>query len=204
MLVEETKRLYDESEAAADPNIGVTSKDAEVWSYTLIYCSASLQLLRIPWWMCTDDASGKHLRGFWREAQQSIITILNSEIPTEEKVTKTSQYGIIAIPYAKKEIENGNTQFEAVFKCLGLHKTAAQWANTVHSEKFLAYVESQNEKYIDTDLEYKYQNSLYETFEKDYGNFDYTKWLSDNEENLKMVLKFMDEFCAEYETEQNK
>ena len=120
---------------------------------------------------------------FYRNAQSQIPKILREGSSANDKTEKLRNFGILAIPYVTEEIEKGNTEYEAYFAAIGLH---------METPEFMTYM---------TDFSMSWE----ERFEKEgfmdgAEDFDYKVWLSENEEDLDNLFKFLDAYCAEYET----
>ncbi len=127
-----------------------------------------------------------YIKNAYEYVKTNAPKIISSEYSVEEKIKKLRICGILALPYVFEEIKNGHTEYEAYFYELGLHLTVAQYMDyIIHSSDLqTAYLEIK-------------ENELAE-------GFDYSEWLRDKAPYLRVMFKYLDELCSEYEAEQNK
>ena len=123
----------------------------------------------------------------YSNSKKQIPKMLKKVISTDKKIEELREFGILALPYVVKEIEKGNTEYEAYFTTIGLH---------METPEFMTYM---------TDFSMSWE----ERFEKEgfmdgAEDFDYKVWLSENDEDLDNLFKFLDAYCAEYEAEMAK
>ncbi len=123
---------------------------------------------------------------FYSLSKTECPKIISSDKSVKDNIAELRKYGVYAIPYVVKEIENGFDEYATFFTEIGLHLSAQEYAHLV-IEKHL------------------YSNDVYDDSEYNKGSegFDYKAWLSENEEDLNNLFKFLDAYCAEYEAEQN-
>ncbi len=129
-----------------------------------------------------------NIYSYYKYSTETLPKILLSDKATEEKLEVYRKSGVFAIPYVKSEIEKGNTQFEKFFPLIGAHLTTAEYMDIVEVTDFEKPIPTQEE------IDFVLMNSS--------ENFDYKVWLSENEEDLNNLFKFLDAYCAEYEAEQ--
>ena len=110
--------------------------------------------------------------------------ILSSSDSTEEQLKRLRYYGILAIPYIQDRINEGHTEYESFFIEIGLHLTADEFAQIV--------------SVLPPSSTTHYDNIRNHPKAED---FDYKVWLSENEEDLDNLFKFLDAYCEEYERE---
>lgn len=132
----------------------------------------------------TGTHSHRNYAFLWTKSQQEIPKIISSKVSFECKISSLKQYGLISIPFVVKEINKGHSEYEAYFTAIGLH---------MDTPEFMSYM---------TDYSLPWE----ERFEKEgfmdgAEDFDYRVWLSENEEDLENLFKFLDAYCAEYEAE---
>ncbi len=130
---------------------------------------------------------------FWHSSANFITDTINSDSNIDTKVLSLSKCGLISLPYVVEQINNGHTEYEDYFALVGIHLSAKEWTEKTEDD-FLEVVQNT------ADGSTIWEQQL-ETIKKDYGDFDYKVWLSENEDDLNMALKYMDNFCAEYEAE---
>ena len=126
---------------------------------------------------------------FYEKSIEEIPQILFSELNTEEKIFQLRYYGIFAIPFVVAEIEDGKTEYIPFFIEIGLHLSVPE---------YMEYMTIYNSTYNDIPINERYINIRNDPKAKD---FDYKVWLSENEETLDNLFKFLDAYCAEYEAE---
>ena len=120
----------------------------------------------------------------YKASRNNIPKIMKSRKSIEDKIVELRDFGILAIPYVLEQIEKGNAQYESYFTAIGLHMDTAE---------FMTYMST-----IDWPWEQGYDK---EGFMDGAEDFDYKVWLSENEEDLDNLFKFLDAYCAEYEAE---
>ena len=132
----------------------------------------------------------KHYYVRWTYAKNELPKIYNSEASAEEKSEAYRRFGIFAVPYVVKEIERGNREFEDFFILIGAHLSTPDYLKIVER----------------TSLEQPPPKTeeINEALFKYAEDFDYKVWLSENEEDLDNLFKFLDAYCAEYEAEMAK
>ena len=93
----------------------------------------------------------------------------------------------MALPYVIKQIDKGHEEYISFFTEIGLHLSHRDFAH-------LAL------------LKHHGYDTLYDDEEYSAGaeDFDYKVWLSENEEDLDNLFKFLDAYCEEYEAEMAK
>ena len=117
-------------------------------------------------------------------SKKQVPKIIKSKKGIEEKIVELRDFGILAIPYVLEQIEKGNAQYESYFTAIGLHMDTVE---------FMTYMST-----IDWPWEQGYDK---EGFMDGAEDFDYKVWLSENEEDLDNLFKFLEAYCAEYEAE---
>ena len=121
-------------------------------------------------------------------AEERCLKIISSLGSTNSKIKQLREYGLLAIPYVVDEIEKGNSGFERFFTDIGLHLT---------TEEYMSYISDTYSPIVDRDSA---RYDLIRNHPKA-EDFDYKVWLSENEEDLDNLFKFLDAYCAEYEAE---
>lgn len=121
---------------------------------------------------------------FYKHAKTEISKIIASEISLEEKLNALRKYGIYAVPEVVEQINEGNSEYEKFFVYAGLH---------LNDEDFVKIA----------GFKYLFSNDLHtkEDYLTGAEDFDYKVWLEENEEDLDNLFKFLDAYCAEYESE---
>ena len=151
-----------------------------------------------------DDESHPKISGvattqycFFLYAKKRIPEIINSDAETHEKLKELSVFGVYALPYVLAQIEQGNVEYEEYFIYIGLHLSDREYMeiaskNTVTIDYYVYdfYTDDLNNQ-ISTILSTGNPN-----------NFDYKAWLNENENDLNILYKYADDFCAEYEAKQ--
>lgn len=125
---------------------------------------------------------------FFKNAEEECSKVIASDNTIDDKIETLANYGILAIPYVKEEIDKGNLEYEVFFTEIGLHMTTENFAT-------VGCYFNNSELYI---------NHKYSEIRDNYPaaeDFDYKVWLSENEEDLDNLFKFLDAYCAEYEAE---
>ena len=122
----------------------------------------------------------------YSNAKNQIPKILKEKISTEEKIIKLREFGILAVPYILDAIETGHTEYETFFTAIGLHMDIPEYMNYMSDRDSLWEHGFEKEGFMD-----------------DAEEFDYKAWLSENEEDLDNLFKYLDAYCAEYEAEYN-
>ncbi len=123
---------------------------------------------------------------FYKRAKSQVPLVIKSQEDFEIKLAKLVKYGIYAVPFIVEEIEKGDIEYQEFFTSIGLHLNHETFA------KMAAF------SYVYCD-----DMHLKEDFLQGSDDFDYKVWLSENEEDLNNLFKFLDAYCAEYEAEQN-
>ncbi len=128
-----------------------------------------------------------YLRNDIARIQAEILKIENSDSLSSEKILKLREFGLFAVPVVLEQIEKGNTEYEKFFTSAGFHLSEKKYASLLLSRKNMGNI------------------GIMETSEFWIGskNFDYKVWLSENEEDLNNLFRFLDAYCAEYEAEQD-
>ena len=129
----------------------------------------------------------KHYYVRWTHAKNELPKISKSFLSAEEKIEAYREFGIFAVPYVVKEIEKGHTEFEKFFVLIGAHLSTPDYLKIVERTSFEQPPPTSEQ--ID--------EALLSCAE----DFDYKVWLSENEEDLDNLFKFLDAYCAEYEAE---
>ena len=124
---------------------------------------------------------------FYSLSKTECPKIISSGNSVKDNLAELRRYGVYAIPYVLKEIQNGFDEYTAFFTEIGLHLSVREYARLVI------------EKHI-------YDDEVYSDAEYNKGaeDFDYKVWYEENKEDLDNLFKFLDAYCAEYEAEQNK
>ncbi len=120
----------------------------------------------------------------YRDSQEQIPEILKMKINTEEKIEKLREFGILTVPYVLEEIEKGNDEYASYFTAIGLH---------METPEYMIYMSDRDRLWG--------HGFEQEGFMDGSEDFDYKVWLSENEEDLNNLFKFLDAYCAEYEAE---
>ncbi|MEE0929009.1 MAG: hypothetical protein UIG59_07430 [Acutalibacteraceae bacterium] len=123
---------------------------------------------------------------YWKYAKDELPKIAGSDIETEEKIKQFIKFGYFAIPYVKEELEKGNTEYEKFFPLIGAHLTTADYMKVINSTDAMTPAPTEEE----------IEKSLLESG----ADFDYKKWLNENEEDLNNLFKFLDEYIKDYES----
>ncbi len=128
--------------------------------------------------------SKESICGFYKHAKEQIAETLSSESDVENKLLTLRKFGVYAVPNVVEEIKKGKTGYEDFFTYIGLHLSYQRYAELVA-------------------IKYKFCDDMH--IKDDYlegaDDFDYKAWLSENEEDLNNLFKFLDAYCAEYEAE---
>lgn len=117
---------------------------------------------------------------FYRFANEEAPKIISSNQDIDAKLEQLRYLGLFAIPYVTAEIKKGNTEYEAFFTEIGLHLTVQEFME-IMSDINLPYPEHYDKA----------------EFAKGAEDFDYKQWLSENQENLDAMFKFLDEYTKE-------
>ena len=123
---------------------------------------------------------------FYSLSKTECPKIISSGNSVKDNLAELRRYGVYAIPYVLKEIQNGFDEYTAFFTEIGLHLSVREYARLVI------------EKHI-------YDDEVYSDAEYNKGaeDFDYKVWYEENKEDLDNLFKFLDAYCAEYEAENN-
>lgn len=124
---------------------------------------------------------------YWNYAKAELPKIAASDITADEKINEYRKFGVFAVPYAKAEIEKGNTDYEKFFALIGAQLTTADYMKVVEATE-------QNQTPPTAE-------EIDKTLLNGAENFDYKQWLSENEDDLNSLFTFLDEYAKEYETE---
>ena len=124
------------------------------------------------------------LAEFYLASKKSCPKIIKSKKTIEEKIIELRDFGVLALPYVIKQIEKGKSEYIPFFAAIGLHLSHKDYAHLAM-------------------LTHHYNETLYSDAEYIAGaeDFDYKVWLSENEEDLDNLFKFLEAYCAEYEEE---
>ncbi len=195
ILVNETEILRD-----SVPDEIWTDEDFDPLVRSGLYWISAWVSLRVNYrYLSQTKTDARDFVKFTERAHTDIVNAINStELKKEEKVTELAKYGFFSVPYAVREIEKGNTEYEKLFMYLGIHKSNREWTDDLIEQPL---------KYSDEIEDWHntvYYPDFFNRVSEGYGDFDYKIWLSENEDDLNMVLKFLDAYTAEYEAEQNK
>ena len=133
-----------------------------------------------------ENSFGSSLYYFISDAETFCPQIISTNLPTYEKIKMLRNFGILAIPYVVDAIDRGEYLYKAYFTEIGLHLTTEEFHNIVCTYNSNECVD---DKYNEIQLHPKAED------------FDYKVWLSENEEDLDNLFKFLDAYCAEYESE---
>ena len=129
----------------------------------------------------------KHYYVRWSRAKEELPKIFKSDTDTDEKIKQYREFGILAIPYVNKEIENGNAEMEKFYPLIGAHLSTSE---------YLKFTEI-SDKNINIHTPAEIDKLLLDGAK----DFDYKVWYEENEEDLNNLFKFLDAYCAEYEAE---
>lgn len=191
---------------------------ARHWLFT------ALQMLRIPYWDVSTTLNKNCLQKPSIMLNQAFVyaydeleKTYNSDKTAEEKLIEYTSFGLLSIPYVMKELDAGNTKYELFFVLIGAHLSASDFAKLASSlsayRSFRIVLESAKDPSIIEDFEvsawltevyekYPY-DKWFEIYEEDFATvklFDYKKWLSENEEELNALYKYLDAYMAENAT----
>ncbi len=131
----------------------------------------------------TDDRIGyngyekKCLSAFYLYSAQEVPKIIATNDVIEAKLEKLREFGLFAVPYVVKEIENGKTEYEAFFVEIGLHLSVPEFM-LIFGDPNLPYEE----------IPEKIRNA------EGAEDFDYKQWLSENQADLDAMFKFLDAY----------
>lgn len=114
--------------------------------------------------------------------------ILSGNWSIKEKLIELRRFGLLAIPYVLKEIENGHTEYEEYFTLIGAHMPVYDFAEYSHGD--VSAVDSMRG---------------YEQIQNDFRaeKFDYRDWVSENEAQLETLYAFVNVFTACYQPQSN-
>ncbi len=137
---------------------------------------------------------------FFKYAKERIPEIIKSNDEINEKLKNLSVFGVYALPYVLAQIEQGNTEYEDYFIYIGLHLSNYEYI--LIADKYYVTIDHiVNYDFDKENLDEQVEELLNSGNSK---SFDYKAWLSENEDDLNILFKYVDDFCAEYEAEQNK
>ena len=122
--------------------------------------------------------------GFYKSTNECIPKIIASNDSLDVKLEKMKEYGIFSIPFVVEEINLGHSEYSRYFVEIGLH---------LSTPEFMEY-------FGDLHLSDEEKHEMIISHPKA-EDFDYKVWLSENEEDLENLFKFLDAYCAEYEAE---
>ncbi len=130
----------------------------------------------------TESYYGDKIRNLFKFSKEKIPEIINSDKEFSQKLEELKQFGVLAVPYVLDETKNGKTEYEEFFIAIGLHVTVLDYCTHCidHSYESL----KTGEVFIGE------EDFLYNS-----EKFDYTEWLSDNQEDLRIIFKYLDENC---------
>ncbi len=120
---------------------------------------------------------------FFLTAEAEIPKILESDTDIPSKFPKLARFGILAIPYILPEIEKGETEYEKYFTYIGLHLASKDFIKTSIS---IHYEERWEELQQD------------ENYTKGAEDFDYKEWLDENANDIRALLKYIEEYTQEF------
>jgi hypothetical protein len=123
---------------------------------------------------------------FWKYAKSKLPEIAASDMSYDEKLDKYVEFGFFAVPYVKEELEKGNTEYEKFFSLVGAHLSTADYMKVIEITEWDQPMPTEEE----------IEKSLLESGK----DFDYKKWLNENEEDLNNLYKFLDEYVKDYES----
>ncbi len=173
------------TEESIKNNIAVGSELSDFRMYTVSY------ILRVDYYdFISVYKNGvimpsENYYAYWKYAKEELPKIAGSDIETEEKIKQFIKFGCFAIPYVKEELSKGNTEYEKFFPLIGVHLSTADYLKVVNSTDTMTPMPTKQEA----------ENSLLESG----ADFDYKKWLNENEEDLNNLFKFLDEYINNYE-----
>lgn len=122
------------------------------------------------------------------KAETTLEQVWKSNMSAEQKLHAYRKFGMLSVPFVKKEIENGNTELKDFFVLIGAH---------LSTKDYLLLVDRNQHASPNVSAE-EYDAALINSAK----DFDYKVWLSENEEDLNNLFKYLDAYCAEYETAQ--
>lgn len=125
--------------------------------------------------------------GFYKQANKRIPKIIATNESLDLKLDKLKTYGIISIPFIVDEINRGHSEYARYFIEIGLHLSTPEFMEFFGD--LLLSDEEKREKIVNHPKA---------------EDFDYKVWLSENEEDLNNLFKFLDAYCKEYEAEMAK
>ncbi len=137
---------------------------------------------------------------FLKYAKENIPKIINSDAEIHEKLKSLSVFGVYALPYVLAQIDAGNTEYEEYLIYIGLHLSTSEYMKI--ADKYHVTIDDVEEYDFGIENLEGQINELLVSGDRD--GFDYKVWLSENEDDLNILFKYIDDFCAEYEAEQNK
>lgn len=152
--------------------------------------AALLRIQQSTWAYCPEE----YFLNILLEAKTKINDIIASDEDLTQKMSLLREYGVVSIPYVVDEIKKGNTEYEVFFVEIGLHLSPVEFADRI--ELPINYP-SGNVLSPKVDS-YEARRKRVRT-EGSPENFDYKVWLKENEDDLKILFKYLDAYCAEYE-----
>ena len=182
--IEVNRNNIDNNEATAPYEYGEYSAPIKFY-YAGLEILARTQNFTIS--ECSESYAG-NIRDDLLCINSKITEIASANETAHEKIKRLKNFGVFALPYVIKEIENGNIDYESFFVAAGFHLSHQKFAELTDVNSF------------------DYNPNVWKTNEYLLGadDFDYKLWLEENKEDLDNLFKFLDAYCAEYEAEQNK
>ena len=145
-----------------------------------------------------DDGTATTYYCFLKYAKEKIPEITKSDVEIHKKLKSLSVFGIYALPYVLAEIENGNVEYEEYFIYIGLHISDSEYMK-IADENYVSSINSiEHFDSCQKDFD-RHISKLLSTGEP--NTFNYKKWLQENEDDLNILFKYIDDFCVEYEAE---
>lgn len=128
----------------------------------------------------TDDS----IYYFYKHSKEEISKTINSNALIDRKLEALRKFGVYAVPEVVEQINIGNSDYEKFFVYAGLHLSDQDFVKIAG-------------------IKHLFSNDLHTKEEYLAGaeEFDYKVWLSENEEDLDNLFKFLDAYCKEYEKE---
>ena len=143
------------------------------------------------------DADNRHLilYNFIKCATQELSEAFESEIAYEDKMSVYRKYGLMSVPFVKKEIEKGNGEFEKYFILVGAHIDTAEFFK--YTESTIVIKENGKKGLHIPSLE---EEVAALEGRKNAATFDYKVWLAENEEDLNFLYTYLEYYLEEYES----
>ncbi len=162
-----------------------------ILSYEYLFTSTILLRVNYQYFVNFNEnsvAPSENYYKAWGVAKKVLNEIYESDASAEEKLQEYRKFGMLSVPFVKKEIENGNIELEKFFVLIGAH---------LSTKDYLLLVERNSSANPTVSAE-EYDAALMASAE----GFDYKAWLSENEEDLENLFTYLDAYCAEYEAAQ--